>query len=137
METEVKAVPEIEYIDPFSERTDRKSVAWRSLLTLYLQYKVELKIVNTIVPLDQIEWNPKDGGSWRWGTPLFDKEVDTLIESIQSTGKFEAIWLRKDTNGSTYSVVDGHHRVAAWKKMGYPTIAAVVINVSPFVSSFK
>jgi ParB-like nuclease domain len=136
METEVKAVPEIEYTDPFSERTRRKSVAWHNLLTLYLQFKVELKIENTIVPLDQVEWNPQDGGSWRWNTPLFEKEVDSLIESIQSTGKFEAIWLRKDTNGSTYSVVDGHHRVAAWKKMGHPTVAAVVINVSPFVSEF-
>lgn len=137
METVAKVVPEIVYADPFGERTPRKSQAWYDVRAAYLSYKVEIKVANAEVPLEQIERNPSDGGKWRWDTPLFDKEVDALIASIRATGKFEAIWLRKDRDASTYSVLDGHHRAVAWKKLGNSTIPAVVVTVSPFVSEFK
>jgi hypothetical protein len=138
METELKAVPEIVYTDPFTERTPRKSQAWFNVRAAYLSFKVEIQIVNAEVSLEQIERNSNDGGKWRWDTPLFDQEVDDLIASIRSTGKFEAVWLRKDKDSSTYSVLDGHHRVVAWKKLGNSTVPAVVVNVTPVeVVEFK
>lgn len=128
METEV-AVSEI-FSDPFEDCTPRKSQTWYDLRKAYLAYKVDLKVLHERVPLDKIERNANDGGKWRWDTPLFDKEVDELITSIRATGKFEAVWLKYDTNGSTYSVLDGHHRIVAWKKMGHDTVPAVVVSVS-------
>jgi ParB-like nuclease domain len=134
METEQIAVPEIEYTDPYEDWTPRKSQAWYNLRKSFLAFKVDLKVANTVVPLESIERNENDGGKWRWDTPLFDKEVDALIAAIQHSGKFEAVWLKYDTNSSTYSVLDGHHRLVAWKKMGNTTIPAVVVTVSKFVS---
>jgi hypothetical protein len=122
--------PEILYSDPFEERTPRKSQAWYDLRKSYLAFRVELSVANEEVALDAIERNQRDGGKWRWDTPLFDSEVDALIESIRRTGKFEAVWLKFDTNDKTYSILDGHHRVVAWKKMGNSTVPAVVVSVS-------
>lgn len=120
---------EVVYIDPFTERTPRKSMSWFQLRGEYLSFKVEVELANVEIPLAQIERNPNDGGKWRWDTPLFDKEVDELIDSIRLTNRFEAVWLRKD--GETISILDGHHRVAAWKKMGNETVPAVVVTVKP------
>jgi len=134
METEQIAVPEIEYTDPFEDWTPRKSQAWYNLRQSYLAFRCDLKVANEIVSLEQIERNENDGGKWRWDSPLFDKEVEALIAAIQESGKFEAVWLRKDTNSNTYSILDGHHRCVAWKKLGNTTIPAVVVNVGKFVS---
>jgi ParB-like nuclease domain len=120
---------EVVWVDPFTERTPRKSKTWFDLRGQYLSWKVELEMANVEVPLAQIERNEKDGGKWRWDTPLFDSEVDKLIEEIKLSGKFEAVWLQK--NGETVSILDGHHRVTAWKKMGNETIPAVVVTVKP------
>jgi len=129
METDTAAF-EIRYSDPFEDRTPRQSQAWYSLRQAYLAFKVDLKVGNEEVLLSKIERNDNDGGKWRWDTPLFEEEVDKLIFSIKSTGKFDAVWLKFDTNSKTYSVLDGHHRLVAWKKMGFSLIPAVVVSVS-------
>lgn len=123
---------EVFYTDPLEETTPRKSKAWYDLRASYMAYEIEIEIANETVSLADVGRNPKDGGSWRWDTPLFESEVDKLVNSVKSTGKFEAVWLRKD--GKTYSILDGHHRVVAWKKMGNSAIPAVVVAVKPFAS---
>lgn len=125
---------EVTYTDPWEESTPRTSKAWYDIRNAFMSYEVEISIAQELVPLAVIERNPKDGGKWRWDTPLFDSEVDKLMENIKSTGKFEAVWLKKD--GGIYSVLDGHHRVVAWKKMENLAVPAVVITVKPFVSQF-
>jgi ParB-like chromosome segregation protein Spo0J len=120
---------EVIYIDPFTERTPRKSLAWFQLRGEYLSFKVDVELANVEIPITQIERNPEDGGKWRWDTPLFEKEVDELIEGIRQSEKFEAVWLRQD--GNKISILDGHHRVAAWMKMGNEKIPAVVVTVKP------
>ena len=91
--------------------------------------------IRTKVAVADIRRNPKDGGSWRWDTPLFDSEVSELIKSIRSTGKFEAVWLKKQDG--VLSVLDGHHRVVAWQRMGNSAVPAVVVTVSPRRSQFQ
>lgn len=125
---------EISYIDPFTERTPCKSQAWYDIRGLYMSYKLEVTIANAELPLAQINRNEQDGGKWRWDTPLFEKEVDELIDSIRATDKFEAVWLKKD--GEEVSILDGHHRVAAWKKLGNETIPAVIVTVKPIATVY-
>jgi hypothetical protein len=135
---ETVAIPgeiEVTYVDPFTERTARKSQAWFDLRNRYLAYEVTLEMENAEVPIADIQRNPKDGGSWRWDTPLFDKEVDELIENIRSSKEFEAIWLKKQDG--VLSVLDGHHRVVGWQRMGNTTIPAVVVTVTPRKSAFQ
>src|SRR5208283_3811577 len=123
---ETVAIPgafDVTYADPFTERTSRKSQAWYDLRNSYLAYEVGLEVVNAEVAIADIQRNPKDGGKWRWDTPLFDKEVGELVESIRSTKGFEAVWLKRQDG--VLSVLDGHHRVAAWQRMGNTTIPAV------------
>jgi ParB-like chromosome segregation protein Spo0J len=117
------------YIDPFTEVTPRKSMAWYNLRGAYLSFKVDVELANVEIPIAQIERNPEDGGKWRWDTPLFEKEVDELIEEIRQNEKFEAVWLKME--GNKISILDGHHRVAAWMKMGNESIPAVVVTVKP------
>src|SRR5271157_4307849 len=120
---------EVAYVDPFTEATPRQSQAWYDLRNSYLAYEVSLEIVNAQVAIADIQRNPKDGGSWRWDTALFDKEVVELIESIRATNKFEAVWLKQQDG--VLSVLDGHHRVVGWQRMGNTTIPAVVVKVTP------
>jgi hypothetical protein len=120
---------DVVYVDPFTERTPHRSQAWYDLRGQYLAFRLDLEVEYLDVPLSRIERNEMDGGKWRWDTPLFDKEVDELIEKTRASNKFEAVWLKLD--GETVSVLDGHHRVAAWKKMGNEKIPAVVITVKP------
>jgi hypothetical protein len=126
---------DVTYVDPFTERTWRKSQAWYDLRNAYLAFEVGLEVVNAEVVIADIQRNPKDGGSWRWDTPLFDKEVGELVESIGSTRKFEAVWLKKQDG--VLSVLDGHHRVVGWQRMGNTTIPAVVVTVTPRKSAFQ
>jgi len=134
-----RSVPEnieVVYGNPFQEATPRKSQAWFNLRALYLSYKVELKVSNVEgIVIDSIQRNEKDGGRWRWDTPLFQKEVDELIASIRSTNKFEAVWLKEEDG--ILSLLDGHHRVVAWQQMGNSTIPAVVIKATPYKSQFQ
>jgi hypothetical protein len=132
------AVPEaieVEYTDPWTVVTPRKSQAWYDLRKLYLSYKVELDVVHEDVVIGDIQRNPNDGGKWRWDTPLFDGEVDELIQNIRSTGKFEAVWLKKQDG--IYSLLDGHHRVVAWQRIGNMTVPAVTVMVKPVKSRFQ
>lgn len=122
------------HTDPFTERTPRKSLAWFQLRGEYLSFKIEMDVEYLDVPLSRIERNEMDGGKWRWDTPLFDKEVDELIEEIRLNDQFEAVWLKLD--GETVSILDGHHRVAAWKKMGNESIPAVVVTVKPKITVY-
>lgn len=126
---------EVSYTDPFTEATTRQSNAWYDLRNQYLAFKVALNISHEEIPLDIIRRNEKDGGKWRWDTPLFDREVDELIKSIQSTKRFEAVWLKKQDG--IYTLLDGHHRVAAWQRMGNLAIPAVVVTVTPRKSEFQ
>jgi len=125
---------EVVYIDPFTERTPRKSMDWYKLRGEYLSFKIEIELANVEIPIAQVERNPNDGGKWRWDTPLFEKQVDELIEEIRLSNNFEAVWLKKD--GETVSILDGHHRVAAWKKMGNETVPAVMVTVKPKASVY-
>lgn len=125
----------VSYTDPFTEVTTHQSNAWYDLRNLYLSFKVSLEIGRGEVLIADIQRNPKDGGAWRWDTPLFDKEVGELAESIRSTKKFEAVWLRKQDG--IYSVLDGHHRMVAWQRMGNSAVPAVVVTVTPRRSQFQ
>jgi hypothetical protein len=132
------AVPEkfeVSFTDPFTVATTHQSNAWFDLRNEYLAFEVKLEIGHAEVAIADIQRNPKDGGKWRWDTPLFDKEVSELIESIRSTNKFEAVWLKK--RDGVLSVLDGHHRVVAWQRMGNTTIPAVVVTVTPRKSQFQ
>jgi len=132
------AVPEViqvGYTDPFTAATTHQSNSWYDLRMQYMAFKVTLEVANTEVKIADIERNPNDHGKWRWDTPLFDKEVDELIVSIRSTKEFEAIWLKKQDG--VLSVLDGHHRVIAWQRMGNETIPAVVVTVTPKKSQFQ
>lgn len=126
---------EVAYADPFEAITSRESQSWYELRALYLSFKVSLEVGREEVSIATIQRNPKDGGRWRWDTPLFDKEVDELVESIRSTKRFEAVWLKKQDG--VYSVLDGHHRMAAWQRMGNSAIPAVVVTVTPRKSEFQ
>jgi hypothetical protein len=135
---EIVAIPgaiEVAYADPFGDRTPRQSQAWYDLRALYLSFKVGLEVGREEVSIANIQRNQNDGGKWRWDTPLFDKEVSELIASIRSTKKFEAVWLMKQDG--VYSVLDGHHRMAAWQRMGNSAIPAVVVTVTPRKSEFQ
>jgi len=132
------AVPDkiqVGYTDPFTAATTHQSNSWFDLRNLYLAFKVALDVANTEVKIADIERNPSDHGKWRWDTPLFEKEVNGLIEEIRSSGKFEAIWLKRQDG--ILSVLDGHHRVIAWQRMGNTTIPAVVVTVTPRKSKFQ
>ncbi len=107
---------------------------WFKLRGEYLSFKIEIELANVEIPIAKVERNPNDGGKWRWDTPLFEKQVDELIEEIRLNNRFEAVWLKKD--GETISILDGHHRVAAWKKMGNENIPAVVVTVKPKASVY-
>ena len=126
---------EVGYTDPFTSATTHQSNAWFDLRNEYLSFEVTLEMANTEVTIADVQRNPNDYGKWRWDTPLFDKEVDELIESIRATNKFEAVWLKK--RDGVLSVLDGHHRVAAWQRMGNTTIPAVVVTVTPKKSRFQ
>jgi len=132
------AVPEkieVTYTDPYTSVTALRSQSWFDLRQQYLAYGVTLEMEPADVVIADIERNPSDHGKWRWDTPLFDKEVGELIESIRTTNKFEAIWLKKQDG--VLSVLDGHHRVIAWQRMGNTTIPAIVITVTPRKSPFQ
>ena len=126
---------EVGYTDPFTSATTHQSNAWFDLRNEYLSFEVTLEMANTEVTIADVQRNPNDYGKWRWDTPLFDKEVDELIESIRATNKFEAVWLKK--RDGVLSVLDGHHRVIAWQRMGNATIPAVIVNVKPRKSKFQ
>lgn len=135
---ETVAIPgkiDVTYTDPFSSATARYSQDWHELRGQYLAYKVELFVTNEHVVIADIQRNESDGGKWRWDTPLFDAEVDKLIDSIKSTNRFEAVWLKKQDG--VLSVLDGHHRVVGWQRMGNSTIPAVVVTVTPRKSKFQ
>jgi hypothetical protein len=123
----------VNYANPFAYTTALQSQAWYDLRKEFLSYKVELAIGNEEVALGVIERNPNDGGRWRWDTPLFDREVEELMSRIVKSERFEAVWLRKE-NGK-YSVLDGHHRLVAWQKLGNTKVPAVVVHVTPFRSA--
>lgn len=125
----------IKYTDPFTEGTQRKSVTWHHLRNEYRLYRIDLSVANEIIEIASVQRNQEDGGKWRWDTPLFDKEVTTLIERINSTDIFEAVWLRKQDG--VYTLLDGHHRLVAWQRMGNLTVPAVVITVKPHVPKFR
>ena len=126
---------DVTYTDPFTSVTKLYSAGWHDLRAEYLAFKVELAVANEQVNIADIQRNENDGGKWRWDTPLFDAEVDKLIESIKSTHRFEAVWLKKQDG--ILSVLDGHHRVVAWQRMGNSTIPAVVVTVTPRVSKWQ
>jgi len=132
------AVPEkfeVTYTDPYTAVTALKSQSWFDLRQSYLAFEVTLEMQHAEVAIAAIQRNPKDAGKWRWDTPLFDKEVGGLIESIRTTNNFEAVWLKKQDG--VLSVLDGHHRVIAWQRMGNATIPAVVVTVTPRKSQFQ
>lgn len=120
---------EVAYADPFEEATPRTSQAWYDLRNLYLSFRVGLEVAREEVAIADIRRNPRDGGSWRWDTPLFDEEVGELVASIGSTKRFEAVWLKRQDG--ILSLLDGHHRVAAWQRMGNAAVPAVVVTVTP------
>lgn len=126
---------EVTYTDPFTEVTPRRSQSWFDLRNEYLAFAVTLEMEHAEVAIADIQRNPSDGGKWRWDTPLFDKEVSGLIDSIRSTNNFEAVWLKRQDG--VLSVLDGHHRVVVWQRMGHSTIPAVVVNVTPRKSKLQ
>ena len=126
---------DVTYTDPFTSVTKLYSADWHELRAQYLAFKVELEIRNEEVSIATIQHNENDGGKWRWDTPLFDAEVDKLIASIKSTKRFEAVWLEKQDG--VLSVLDGHHRVVGWQRMGNSTIPAVVVTVKPRQSKMQ
>jgi hypothetical protein len=135
---ETVAIPgkiDVTYTDPFKSVTALYSQSWHDLRASYLAFKVELFVTNEHVLIADIQRNPNDGGKWRWDTPLFDAEVDKLIDSIKSTNRFEAVWLKKQDG--VLSVLDGHHRVVGWQRMGNSTIPAVIVTVTPRKSKFQ
>jgi hypothetical protein len=125
----------INYVDPFSDHTRRRSVAWFNLRALYLSNQTNLAIENQDVPLTSIERNPTDGGKWRWDTPLFEQEVVDLVKTIWRSKELEAIWLQLKDGQLT--ILDGHHRLIAWERLGFDTIPAVVVKVTPFATKFS
>jgi len=135
---ETVAIPgkiDVTYTDPFSSVTALYSQSWHDLRAAYLAFEVELVVAHEEVSIADIQRNPNDGGKWRWDTPLFAAEVDKLIDSIKSTNRFEAVWLKKQDG--VLSVLDGHHRVVSWQRMGNSTIPAVVVTVTPRKSKFQ
>jgi ParB-like nuclease domain len=126
---------DVTYTDPFTSVTALYSQSWHDLRAAYLAFEVELAVANQEVNIADIQRNEKDGGKWRWDSPLFAAEVDKLIESIKSTNRFEAVWLKKQDG--ILSVLDGHHRVVGWQRMGNSTIPAVVVTVKPRVSKMQ
>ena len=135
---ETVAIPgeiQVTYTDPFTSVTKLYSADWHELRAQYLAFQVELEIRNEEVSIAAIQRNENDGGKWRWNTPLFAAEVDKLIESIKSTQRFEAVWLKKQDG--VLSVLDGHHRVVGWQRMGNSTIPAVVVTVKPRESKMQ
>lgn len=125
----------ISYVDPFSDRTRRRSVAWFNLRSLYLSNQTNLAIENQDTPLTSIERNPTDGGKWRWDTPLFEQEVGDLLKRIKLSKEFEAVWLQ--LRDGQLTILDGHHRIIAWERLGFDTIPAVIVKVTPFTTKFK
>lgn len=135
---ETVAIPgkiEVTYTDPFSSVTALYSQSWHALRAAYLAFEVELAVANEEVNIADIQRNENDHGKWRWDTPLFAAEVDKLIESIKSTNRFEAVWLKRQDG--VLSMLDGHHRMVGWQRMGNSTIPAVVATVKPRVSKFE
>jgi hypothetical protein len=125
----------ISYPNPFAEHTARKSQAWYDIFRAYVSYESDVSTINSTVPLSKLKNNPNDGARWRWNTPLFETEVNNLVSGIRLSGEFEAILVRENEDG-TYLILDGHHRVAAWEKLGQSDIPAIVVIVKPFVSKF-
>ena len=71
------------------------------------------------VPLDQIESNPLQ--------PRFNidsEELNELAESIKENGLLQPVLVDKKSNGK-YTLIAGHRRVAAYKKLGKSTIPVV------------
>jgi ParB-like chromosome segregation protein Spo0J len=135
---ETVAIPgkiDVTYTDPFSSVTALYSQSWHALRAAYLAFEVEVAVANAEVNIADIQRNENDHGKWRWDTPTFAAEVDKLIESIKSTNRFEAVWLKKQDG--VLSVLDGHHRVVGWQRMGNTTIPAVIVTVTPRKPRFQ
>src|SRR5271157_5487527 len=123
---------DISHTDPFTDHTYHRSVAWYRLRALFLMNKINLAFTNEDVPIATIERNPEDGGKAKWDTPLFEIKVTTLMDLIQHNQRFEAVWLKLEDGKLT--VMDGHHRITAWQRLGNTVVPAVVVGVTPFVS---
>ena len=55
-------------------------------------------------------------------------EIDTLAQSIQTTGLIQPITVRPLDQG--YEIIDGHRRVEAYKRLGRGQIMAIIKDVS-------
>lgn len=118
------------YPDPFADHTPNRCWEWYKIWQEYLAFHVEVIAQNLNVPIAHIERNAKDGGHQRWDTSLFDKEVDDVVAQIQESKQFTAILL-KYQQGGRHIILDGHHRLAAFIKMGQVDIPAVMVTVTP------
>ena len=124
----------IAYPDPMADHTPNQSTVWYGIWRDYISFQIEVKVENLQVPVSKIERNPKDGGRSRWDTPGFAAEVDKLVSQINQSGAFTAVLLRNEEG--KYTVIDGHHRIAAWTKIGFgdtlgAIIPAVVVTTKP------
>jgi hypothetical protein len=124
----------ITYLDPMADHTPNVSTAWYSIWRDYLSFHIEVKAVNSQVPVSMIERNNKDGGRAWWDTPKFAAEVDKLISLIRQSDEFTAVLLLKGEG--KYTVIDGHHRISAWTKMELgdmlgKIIPAVIVTTTP------
>jgi len=81
---------------------------------------------NEEIPIGEIRVNSHDGGRRRWNRPSFHAEVSDLIEQIEHHRYFMAVLVWRNAN--CYTVLDGHHRLRAAKRLGWKKIPCMVLG---------
>ncbi len=76
----------------------------------------------TELPIDRLEAHPSNSNVMPKG--LFDK----LVERIGETGRYPPVIVRP--MGDQYQVLDGHHRVAALRRLRHTSVQCVVWQVN-------
>lgn len=76
-----------------------------------------------LVPIEQIDFS--DSNSWQATQPEDADHVQDFVDLIEKDEQTKPVILANEGNDSKFFVVDGRHRVMAYKKLGRPVIAFV------------
>lgn len=111
--TDTLPPPEAATTSADSAPNDPRQAGWRDEI-----HTPECGVFNGNVPLDDIERDPGNR------VPC-DSDIEDLARSIEAEGLLQPVTLR-DLGGNKYRIIAGETRVLAFRKLGRPTIPAMI-----------